>query len=285
MSMLTNLSENVSVVLSGVTQGAPIPISVQQVTEPYQFWVNVGVTLVVGVGIFAIPMIAGGNNPIKKANSIKSFNKLTGRSTLVIDHSKTGLFNPKMIDTKTITDTIRALTLFNGKDFNIVISSGGGSVFASQAISDAILKYPGKVHVYVPKYAMSGASLLALSSDQIHMTDYSSLGMIDPQLGSLLSQGSAKGWDEVVKLKGPRANDATILHSLTGKQVTKSIKDNVKKAVTGKTSKVEKVAEFFTNGNFEHIKQIKMSDLAEMGFNNLVSITPQENKLLTNIVG
>jgi len=285
MSILNNVSENVSIILSGISPGDAIPISIQQVTEPYQFWVTVGVTLTVGVGMFAVPFMVGGSNPLKKAKNIKAFNTITGRPSLIIDHSKSGLFTPKMIDNKTITETIRAMTMFNGRDFNLIITSGGGSVFAAQAISDAILKYPGKVHVYIPKYAMSGASLLALSSDQIHMTEYSALGMIDPQLGSMLSQASAKGWNEVVKMKGAKANDASILHNITGQQVTKSIRENVKKVITGKTNQSEKVADYFTNGNHEHIKRVSMSDLHGMGFNNLVGITPHENKLLVNIVG
>ena len=46
------------------------------------------------------------------------------------------------------------------------------------------LKHPAKVTVFVPHYAMSGGTLIALAADEIWMDDNAVLGPVDPQLGS-----------------------------------------------------------------------------------------------------
>lgn len=46
-------------------------------------------------------------------------------------------------------------------------------------------KHKGKVTAFVPLYAMSGGTLIALAADEIVMCEHSVLGPIDPQLGEL----------------------------------------------------------------------------------------------------
>jgi ClpP class serine protease len=45
--------------------------------------------------------------------------------------------------------------------------------------------HPAKVTVYVPVYAMSGGTLIALAADEIVMGEFSVLGPIDPQILAL----------------------------------------------------------------------------------------------------
>ncbi len=47
----------------------------------------------------------------------------------------------------------------------------------------AIQAHKGKVTVFVPHYAMSGGTLIALAADEIVMCKHSVLGPIDPQIG------------------------------------------------------------------------------------------------------
>ena len=284
MSTLSNLSSNLTSLFNALNGGQPIAISLSQSTNPWQFAINCGVVLVSGIGILAVPMILSGGKPIKKAKSIKEFSRITGRPTIIIDHSRQRLFKPAMIDKKTVTDIIRAMNRIGGKDFNLVLNSGGGEVFSSQLISDVMQKYPGNIEIYVPKYSMSGATLLALSGKRIHMTPYSSLGMLDAQIGTFLTSGSAKGWETVVEMKGSKANDNSILHNITGKQVTQSLRENIFNVIQGKTNKPEEVVDYLTSGKHEHIKQIKINKLLELGFNNICNISPQEERLLCNMV-
>ena len=54
-----------------------------------------------------------------------------------------------------------------GKDLNIYINSGGGSVFAGLAIYNMLLRHKGKKTVHVDGVAASIASVIALAGDEI----------------------------------------------------------------------------------------------------------------------
>ncbi|MDZ7371776.1 MAG: ATP-dependent Clp protease proteolytic subunit [candidate division KSB1 bacterium] len=66
---------------------------------------------------------------------------------------------------------------------DIVLHTPGGLVLAALQIARAIQAHKGKVTVFVPHYAMSGGTLIALAADEIIMCRHSVLGPIDPQIG------------------------------------------------------------------------------------------------------
>jgi ClpP class serine protease len=59
----------------------------------------------------------------------------------------------------------------------------GGLVLAASQIAKAIKRHPAKTTVFVPHYAMSGGTLIALAANEIGMDTNAVLGPIDPQLG------------------------------------------------------------------------------------------------------
>lgn len=56
-------------------------------------------------------------------------------------------------------------------------------MLAAEQIAQALAAHKGKVTVFVPHYAMSGGTLLALAADAIVMDPNAVLGPVDPQLG------------------------------------------------------------------------------------------------------
>jgi ClpP class serine protease len=52
-------------------------------------------------------------------------------------------------------------------------------------IARALEAHKAKVTVYVPVYAMSGGTLIALAADEIVLGEFSMLGPIDPQIAGL----------------------------------------------------------------------------------------------------
>src|SRR5215831_5343031 len=52
-------------------------------------------------------------------------------------------------------------------------------------IARAVEAHKAKVTVYVPVYAMSGGTLIALAADEIVLGEFSVLGPIDPQIAGL----------------------------------------------------------------------------------------------------
>jgi ClpP class serine protease len=66
---------------------------------------------------------------------------------------------------------------------DLVLHTPGGLVLAAEQIATAVANHQGPVTVYVPHYAMSGGTLIALAANQIVMAPSAVLGPVDPQLG------------------------------------------------------------------------------------------------------
>jgi len=65
---------------------------------------------------------------------------------------------------------------------NLILHTPGGIALAALQIARAIKAHQGKVTVYVPHYAMSGGTLIALAADEIALGEHSVLGPVDPQI-------------------------------------------------------------------------------------------------------
>ena len=102
---------------------------------------------------------------------------------------------------------------------------------------------------------MSGGTLLALSTNEIYMNDFSCLGCVDPQLGNLFKFGSARTWKEILKIKGKKADDQSIAFKYMGEQYTKSIRENIEQLLSDKVINPKdsvKIAKLLTSGEVEH---------------------------------
>ncbi|MGZ5544716.1 MAG: SDH family Clp fold serine proteinase, partial [Limisphaerales bacterium] len=90
----------------------------------------------------------------------------------------------RYIDINDSEEVLRAIHLTDPEiPLDLVLHTPGGLVLAATQIARAIFKHKGKVTVYVPHYAMSGGTLLALAADEIVMCEHAVLGPVDPQLG------------------------------------------------------------------------------------------------------
>jgi len=67
---------------------------------------------------------------------------------------------------------------------DFIIHTPGGLVLAAEQIARALNKHPAKVTVFIPHYAMSGGTLIALAADEIVMDENAVLGPLDPQIGN-----------------------------------------------------------------------------------------------------
>ena len=90
----------------------------------------------------------------------------------------------RYIDVNDAEDVMRATELTDPEvPLDIVLHTPGGLVLASLQIARAIHKHKGKVTAFVPHYAMSGGTLIALAADEVVMSEYAVIGPVDPQLG------------------------------------------------------------------------------------------------------
>src|ERR1700681_2108010 len=90
----------------------------------------------------------------------------------------------RYIDVNDSEDVLRAIQMTDPDvPLDLVLHTPGGLVLAALQIARAISNHKARVTVFVPHYAMSGGTLIALAADEIVMCDHSVLGPIDPQLG------------------------------------------------------------------------------------------------------
>ena len=90
----------------------------------------------------------------------------------------------RYIDINDSEDVLRAIQMTDvDVPLDLVVHTPGGLVLAALQIAKAIREHKAKVTVFVPHYAMSGGTLIALAADEIVMCEHSVLGPIDPQLG------------------------------------------------------------------------------------------------------
>ena len=90
----------------------------------------------------------------------------------------------RYIDVNDSEEVLRAIQM-TGDDvpLDIILHTPGGLVLAALQIARAIGDHKAKVTIFVPHYAMSGGTLIALAADEIIMSRYAVLGPVDPQLG------------------------------------------------------------------------------------------------------
>ena len=88
-----------------------------------------------------------------------------------------------MEDSESILRAIRLTPPEQPIDF--ILHTPGGLVLAAEQIAHALIEHKGKVTVFVPHYAMSGGTLIALTADEIVMDPNAVLGPLDPQIDGM----------------------------------------------------------------------------------------------------
>ena len=90
----------------------------------------------------------------------------------------------KMIDIEDSEQILRAIRETpDDMPIDLILHTPGGLVLAAEQIARALIRRKGKVTVFIPHYAMSGGTLIALAADEIVMDKNAVLGPIDPQIG------------------------------------------------------------------------------------------------------
>lgn len=236
------------------TGGIPLTVTQTTTTNKFQFFITIFAASIFTLFIL-VKLLGEGLSKSLSHILLKLYLKRNGiKHFMVIKHTSSGIFDQSMINRSTLEKVQKALMKFKGKPFDLVLYTPGGEIFSATFISRLFKKYPGKIRSIIPTFAMSGGTLLALSTDEIYMNDYSCLGAIDPQLGNLFRYGSAKSYKEILRIKGKKADDQTIAFKLMGEQYTKSIKENVEELLKDKASKgnIKLLSKLMTSGELEH---------------------------------
>jgi ClpP class serine protease len=134
------------------------------------------------------PLLMGRWFAVRRAQAIRAVEQANGSRVITMIHrqekrSLFGLNVSRHIDLEDAQSIIAAIKETpDDVPIDFIIHTPGGLVLAAMQIARAIEAHPGKVTVYVPVYAMSGGTLIALAADEIVLGEFSMLGPIDPQI-------------------------------------------------------------------------------------------------------
>src|SRR5213595_678705 len=98
---------------------------------------------------------------------------------------------------------------------DLILHTPGGLVLAAEQIAKALVERKAKVTVFVPHYAMSGGTLIALAADEIVMDSNAVLGPVDPQIGDMPAASIVKILD--FKKPGQVSDEMLVLIDIAAK--------------------------------------------------------------------
>jgi ClpP class serine protease len=152
----------------------------------------------------------------------------------------------------------------NDVPIDLILHTPGGLVLAAEQIALALRKHPAKVTVFVPHYAMSGGTLIALAADEIVMDENAVLGPVDPQLGqhpaaSILKVLERKPLNEI--------DDETLIMADIAEKAIRQVKNTVSQLLQDKMSpeQAEKLAETLATGTWTHDYPITVDEARALG--------------------
>ena len=134
------------------------------------------------------PLLMGRWFAIKREQAIRTIEKAheTRVITMIHRQERRSLFGfsvARHIDLEDAQTIIAAIKQTPASvPIDLILHTPGGLVLAAMQIARAVEAHPAKVTVYVPVYAMSGGTLIALAADEIVLGEFSVLGPIDPQI-------------------------------------------------------------------------------------------------------
>jgi ClpP class serine protease len=171
----------------------------------------------------------------------------------------------RYIDIEDSEAVLRAIRLTDPQvPIDIILHTPGGLVLAAEQIAHALRRHPAKVTVFVPHYAMSGGTLLALASDEIVMDENAVLGPVDPQLGDYPAQSILK-----VMHQKPisEIDDHTLILADVAAKAVDQVKHSIKELLLGSRSEEEadRLADVLSSGVWTHDYPIGVEEARALG--------------------
>lgn len=136
------------------------------------------------------PIIQRRSLEFRRTQAIRAFEQERGSRVILLIHrqesiSFLGIPISRFISIEDSEQILRAVRLTPADvPIDLILHTPGGLVLASEQIARALVRHQAKVTVFIPHYAMSGGTMLAMAADEIVMDENAVLGPVDPQLGN-----------------------------------------------------------------------------------------------------
>ncbi|HAA30336.1 MAG TPA: hypothetical protein DCE56_24950 [Cyanobacteria bacterium UBA8553] len=167
---------------------------------------------------------------------------------------------------------------------DMILHTPGGLVLATEQIARALIRHKAKVTVFVPHYAMSGGTMLALAADEIVMDANAVLGPVDPQLGNMAAASVLK----VVEQKPiDKIDDQTLIMADLSRKAIQQVQRFVRTLLKDQVpqpkidpNNIEKIVEALTTGQVTHDYPITVEEATDLGLPISVGLPPSIYNLM-----
>ncbi len=165
------------------------------------------------------------------------------------------------------------------KPLEFVMHTPGGLVLPALQIARAIKAHPGRTTIFVPHYAMSGGTLIALAADNIVLSEHAVLGPIDPQIDGLPAASLVR----VAQEKPIQAtDDYTLILADVGAMAINQLQTAARELLSGTVSEnaAISIAEQLSSGRWTHDHPIHYAEARELGLNVSIDMPKEIMQLM-----
>ena len=236
-------------------------------------WIWIAILIVVAL-IVVLPMLARRRRARRRRALIRAFEQHRGSRLISMIHrqesiSLLGIPLTRFIDIEDSEQVLRAIRLTpRDMPIDLILHTPGGLVLAADQIAYALQRHEGRVTVFVPHYAMSGGTLVALAADEIVMDPDAVLGPVDPQLGSL-THGfwPAASILSALQTANPNRDDQTLILGDMSRKAIDQVRDTVHELLLARRGPEEaaRVAALLSEGRWTHDYPIRLDEARGLG--------------------
>lgn len=233
--------------------------------------------------IFGIFLIISSVQPIiqkrivesKRVAAIRSFEQQRGSRVIILIHrqesiSLFGIPLSRYISIEDSEQVLRAIRLTPADvPIDLILHTPGGLVLATEQIAKALVRHRAKVTVFVPHYAMSGGTMLAMAADEIIMDENAVLGPVDPQLGNV---AAASVLAVVAQKPISEIDDQTLVTADLARKAIEQVQRFVRTLLEDNfpaqkiaPENVDRIIESLTTGRVTHDYPVSVEEAKDLG--------------------
>ncbi len=234
---------------------------------------------------FLVPLIKQRMLEAARLQAIAAFEKKRGTRVIAMIHRQEalalfGIPLFRYINIEDAEELLRAVRMTPpDRPIDLILHTPGGLVLASEQIARALCNHPAKVTVFVPHYAMSGGTLIALAADEIVMDPHAVLGPVDPQLGEYPAASILRA----VEMKRPeRVDDRTLILADVARKAIWQVRHLLQEILSSKMpeDRAKQLAALLSEGTWTHDYPICAEEAKALGLPVTTDLPEEVHRLM-----
>lgn len=225
---------------------------------------------------------------------IKRFQKIRKSKILILVDDDFQYQNNHIIsidDSPKILNILRKCNKKNRK-LELIIHSTGGTICESDVVVNGILEHNLNITCYIPRFANSAATVLALSTNKIYVDKYAYISPTDPQITINVSEietedertYSSKTLMDYIGYTNKHETDIDVklyLEALEAKQLHDDNINIVKKILDRRSKQTKNIISRLCSGIFPHHAPIYYTEMKELGLHVDIGIPKEIDFIFT----